>query len=306
MLQIEELDEWWTQKSRKPEKLKPNQDQFTDVPNHLKVGDKVLLDAADPRIAISEPNGVIPLTVLNIFPYGIVEPGTRVYLRPCSNHKRDIAVRYGRIMSSSRGKKTAIPASKKRKGAGSSSGPALEIRHPFLQVPLGPQEELYQILRDQPLGVGGCIDWAALEQIQLVDAVMENGHVLDLAYFIALAIHHQTERHRRGVISIGPYITRLVRHFGLLNTAAQSSSLTLIGQMSPQGISSMLIIKSSKAHHRIGTKNSTGKGSLQPPCPTRLQPLQVPDITFFWCRTYGLMNLYHHRSILLHPHHCFG
>ncbi|KAK5833242.1 hypothetical protein PVK06_017062 [Gossypium arboreum] len=67
-----------------------------------------------------------------------------------------------------------------------------------------------------------------------------NGHVFDLAYFIALGIHHQTERHRRGVISIGPYVTRLVRHFGLLNTAAQSSSLTLIGQMSPQGILSML------------------------------------------------------------------
>ncbi|KAK5838837.1 hypothetical protein PVK06_007579 [Gossypium arboreum] len=48
------------------------------------------------------------------------------------------------------------------------------------------------------------------------------------------------ERHRRGAISIGSYVIRLDRHFGLLNTAAQSSSLTLIGQMSLQGISSML------------------------------------------------------------------
>ncbi|KAK5802833.1 hypothetical protein PVK06_030458 [Gossypium arboreum] len=49
---------------------------------------------------------------------------------------------------------------------------------------------------------------------------MSHGHVIDLAYFIALSIQHQTERHRKGVISIGPYVTQLVRHFGLLNTAA--------------------------------------------------------------------------------------
>ncbi|KAK5841696.1 hypothetical protein PVK06_004018 [Gossypium arboreum] len=49
---------------------------------------------------------------------------------------------------------------------------------------------------------------------------MSHGHVIDLAYFIALAIQHQTERHRKGLISIGPYVTRLARHFGLLNTAA--------------------------------------------------------------------------------------
>ncbi|PPS15627.1 hypothetical protein GOBAR_AA04950 [Gossypium barbadense] len=78
-------------------------------------------------------------------------------------------------MSSSRGKKTVVPTSKKRKGAVSSSGPTTEIRHLFLQVPLGPQEELYQILWARPLGVDRCIDWATLEQIQLVDAtVMTN------------------------------------------------------------------------------------------------------------------------------------
>ncbi|PPS11735.1 hypothetical protein GOBAR_AA08907 [Gossypium barbadense] len=56
---------------------------------------------------------------------------------------------------------------------------------------------------------------------------MSQGHVIDLAYFIALGIQHQT----------------LARHFGLLNTAAQESSLTLIDQMSPQGISSMLSMR---------------------------------------------------------------
>ncbi|KAK5818032.1 hypothetical protein PVK06_022963 [Gossypium arboreum] len=78
---------------------------------------------------------------------------------------------HGYTMSSSRGKKTIVPASKKRKGAVSSSGSTAKICHPFFQVPLGPQEELYQILRARPLGVGRYIDWVALEHIHLADAV---------------------------------------------------------------------------------------------------------------------------------------
>ncbi|PPS13655.1 hypothetical protein GOBAR_AA06926 [Gossypium barbadense] len=53
-------------------------------------------------------------------------------------------------------------------------------------------------------------------------------HIIDLTYFIVLAIQHQTEWHRKWVISISPYMTRLARHFGLLSIAAQESSLTLI------------------------------------------------------------------------------
>ncbi|PPS17419.1 hypothetical protein GOBAR_AA03157 [Gossypium barbadense] len=34
---------------------------------------------------------------------------------------------------------------------------------------------------------------------------MSHRHVIDLAYFVALAIQHQMEWHRKGVISIGPY-----------------------------------------------------------------------------------------------------
>ncbi|PPR98845.1 hypothetical protein GOBAR_AA21825 [Gossypium barbadense] len=40
-------------------------------------------------------------------------------------------------MTNTRGKKTSVPASKKRKGASSSSGPTTKIRHPFLQFPPG-------------------------------------------------------------------------------------------------------------------------------------------------------------------------
>ncbi|PPR90895.1 hypothetical protein GOBAR_AA29788 [Gossypium barbadense] len=53
--------------------MKSSYDELNTSPNQLKVGDKVLLDAADPLIATSEPNEEISLTVLNIFPYGTVE-----------------------------------------------------------------------------------------------------------------------------------------------------------------------------------------------------------------------------------------
>ncbi|PPR95598.1 hypothetical protein GOBAR_AA25069 [Gossypium barbadense] len=66
-LRVEELDEWQTHKP------KPHLDELNIPPNWFKVGDRVLLDATDPHIATSESNGEIPLTVLNIFPYGTVE-----------------------------------------------------------------------------------------------------------------------------------------------------------------------------------------------------------------------------------------
>ncbi|PPR94398.1 hypothetical protein GOBAR_AA26271 [Gossypium barbadense] len=49
-LQIEELDEWLMHKPRTPDKLKLRQNEPDTSPNQLKVGDKVLLDAADPHI----------------------------------------------------------------------------------------------------------------------------------------------------------------------------------------------------------------------------------------------------------------
>ncbi|PPS19593.1 hypothetical protein GOBAR_AA00977 [Gossypium barbadense] len=298
---LQEMSLKETHKPRTHDKPKLCQNKFNTFPNHLKVGDKVLLDAADPHIVSTKLNEEIPLTILSIFPFGTVEVshpkfGTfKVYhtdtakhtgvLMMCENWAkisptRATTNRHGRMtwsvtMSSSRGKKTTVLAPKKRKGASSSSGPTAEIRHHFLQFPIGPQEELFQILQARPLITGCCIDWAVVEQasarppslrylhdilahtltgrrestgvISTHDAYfiwcMSHGHVIDLAYFITLAIQHQTERHRKGVISIGPYVTWLAEHFGLLNTAAQESSLTLIGQMSPQGISSMLSMR---------------------------------------------------------------
>ncbi|PPR90708.1 hypothetical protein GOBAR_AA29976 [Gossypium barbadense] len=72
-LQIEELDEWRTHKPRTHDKPKLRQNKLNTFSRQLKVGDKVLLDAADPHIVTTTPNEEIPLTVLSIFPFGIVE-----------------------------------------------------------------------------------------------------------------------------------------------------------------------------------------------------------------------------------------
>ncbi|PPS20365.1 hypothetical protein GOBAR_AA00206 [Gossypium barbadense] len=315
-LQIEELDEWWTHKPRTHDKPEQRQNKLNTFPHQLKVRDKVLLDAVVPHIVTTTSNEEIPLTVLGIFPFGTVEVSHPKFGTFKAFH-RDTA-KYT-TMSSSHGKKAVVPASKKRKGASSSSSSTVEVRHPFLRFPIGPQEELFQILQARPLIAGRYIDWAAVEQVQLAeefkeendlhalnrhihrspsqcwDALVPNGatynpsrskalalppslrylhailthtvtrrrestdvvnthndyflwcmshgQVIDRAYFISLAIQHQTEQHRKGVISFGPYVTRLARYFWLLSTASQESSLTLIGQMSPQGISSMLSIR---------------------------------------------------------------
>ncbi|PPS13927.1 hypothetical protein GOBAR_AA06649 [Gossypium barbadense] len=63
-LQIEELDEWRAHKPGTPEKLKLRQNEPDTSPNQLKVGNKVLLDAADPYIVTTTPNEEIPLTVV--------------------------------------------------------------------------------------------------------------------------------------------------------------------------------------------------------------------------------------------------
>ncbi|PPS01721.1 hypothetical protein GOBAR_AA18946 [Gossypium barbadense] len=72
-LQIEELDEWQTHQPRTQDKPKLCQNKLNTFPNQLKVGDKVLLDAADPHIVTIKPNEEIPLMVLSVFPFGTVE-----------------------------------------------------------------------------------------------------------------------------------------------------------------------------------------------------------------------------------------
>ncbi|PPR84995.1 hypothetical protein GOBAR_AA35717 [Gossypium barbadense] len=72
-LQIEELDEWRAHKPRTHDKPKLCRNEFDTSPSQLKVGDKFLLEAADPHIVTTTPNEEIPLTVLSISPFGMVE-----------------------------------------------------------------------------------------------------------------------------------------------------------------------------------------------------------------------------------------
>ncbi|PPS00218.1 hypothetical protein GOBAR_AA20447 [Gossypium barbadense] len=72
-LQIEELDEWRTYKPRTHDKPELRQTELNTFPHQLKVGDKVLLDAAVPHIFTTTLNEEIPLTVLSVFPFSTVE-----------------------------------------------------------------------------------------------------------------------------------------------------------------------------------------------------------------------------------------
>ncbi|PPS16631.1 hypothetical protein GOBAR_AA03946 [Gossypium barbadense] len=161
-LQINELDEWRTHKPRTHDKLKLFQSKLDTSLNQLTVGYKVLLDSTDPHIVTTTPNEEIPLTVLSIFPFGMVEvshpkfgtfkSSTSNLLTELSNtglpqrHGQAHGRAYGRVkigqgfpqtratikchnrstwlwilMSYSRGKKAVVPASKKQKGASSST-----------------------------------------------------------------------------------------------------------------------------------------------------------------------------------------
>ncbi|PPS17197.1 hypothetical protein GOBAR_AA03375 [Gossypium barbadense] len=307
-------------------------------PNQLMIGDKVVLDAADPHILTAKENEEFPLTVLSIFPFGTIEVshpkfGTfKVFHRDTTKHTgvlRAVCKQGNGTISSSRGKKATVSALKKKKVASSSSGPTAEVLEQVqlaeairALLTIDPWELFFGIIEptyleltmelcstfhlqtvmtkyDDPgteendfhalnchiqrspsrcwdaLVPGGATynssrskASALLPYLRYLHAIlahmitgrrestgvinthdayflwcMLHRHVIDLAYFTALAIQHQMERHRKGVISIGPYVTWLARHFGLLNTAAQESSLTLISQMSPQGISSMLSMR---------------------------------------------------------------
>ncbi|PPR97962.1 hypothetical protein GOBAR_AA22707 [Gossypium barbadense] len=226
---------------------------------------------------------------------------------PCYHQDTKTTTYRRRTMINTRGKKTAIPASKKWKGPGvTSSSASIEARQPLLRFSSGPQEDLFQHLRVRPLGVGCCIDWAALKQVgladevcafittalwdrffvvlitffastitsithrravalisQLVRSVMthdskETSLSLALRYIHTLLAHMLTgrkkssgviDRHRKGLICLGPYMTCLARHFSLFDTLEMSSTLTLVGQMAPRGISSMIHIRMIERRH---------------------------------------------------------
>ncbi|PPS08550.1 hypothetical protein GOBAR_AA12088 [Gossypium barbadense] len=179
-------------------------------------------------------------------------------------------------MSSSRGKKAAVPALKKRKGASSSSGPTVEtvmtnyddpntvqfclgrlvcqLSVPEFGTALGlyteefkEQNDLHALNHHIHRSPSRCWD-ALVLGAATYNPSRSKASALPPSLRYLHAILAYTITRRKGVISIGPYVARLARHFGLLSIAAQESSLTLIGQMSPQGILSMLSMRVIEKH----------------------------------------------------------
>ncbi|PPS17233.1 hypothetical protein GOBAR_AA03347 [Gossypium barbadense] len=155
-LQIDELDEWRTHVKKKPKA----QD---DLSNTM---------MSDPQITTLElnTNGVTPFTVLNVFPYGTVKISRDMAYakspRPCDavvGDTRPVPRAYLRLSLSQ------MPnAVKFLKELLANKWKLDDASHVELNAP---QEELFQILRARPLGVGRSIDCAALEKVHLADAL---------------------------------------------------------------------------------------------------------------------------------------
>ncbi|PPS08566.1 hypothetical protein GOBAR_AA12079 [Gossypium barbadense] len=276
-LQIEELDEWRTHKPRTHDKPELRQNKLNTFPYQLKVGDKVLLDAADPHIVTTTPNEEIPLTVLGIFPFGAVEVSHPKF----STSKCTI--------SSSHGKKVAVPASKKRKEASSSLGPTAEATVEQVQL----AEAIRALLTTDPWELFfGIIELTYLElTMELcstfhLQTIMKNYDdpntvqfhigrlvrqlsVLELG--TALGLYSKEFKEENDLDTLNRHIHRspsrcwdaldqeckrapasstltMPTFMVLLITVAKESSFTLIGQMSPQGISSMLSMRMIEKH----------------------------------------------------------
>ncbi|PPS20556.1 hypothetical protein GOBAR_AA00019 [Gossypium barbadense] len=193
-------------------------------------------------------------------------------------------------MSSSRGKKSAAPASKKRKRASSSLGPTAAIEQVQMAdairalLTINPLELFFGIIEptyleltmelcstfqiltvmtryDDPSTVqfrlGGLICQLSVSEFGAtlglyIEEFREENELHTLSHHLhfspskcwhTLAPSMASCNPSCFKASVLPPSLRLARHFGLLNIAAQESSLTLIGQMSPQGISSMLSMR---------------------------------------------------------------
>ncbi|PPR81294.1 hypothetical protein GOBAR_AA39420 [Gossypium barbadense] len=195
-LRIQELDEWRVHKPRTHYKLKLRQNKPDTSPNQLKVGDKLLLDAANPHIVTTTSNEEIPLTILSIFPFGTVEhtrPGTRACLRPWPSRGRNTTMQYGRVEAGHDLPKTQDAINphgratwpwvnligEHRCGNGKTQacqgqGSILFLRHGRAFC----HHQEARRPRSHPqrdLGTGfflsRCIDWATIEQVQLANAI---------------------------------------------------------------------------------------------------------------------------------------
>ncbi|PPR87912.1 hypothetical protein GOBAR_AA32778 [Gossypium barbadense] len=294
-LQIEELDEWQMHKPRTYDKLELRQNKLNTFPHQLKVGDKVLLDTADPHIVTTTPNEEIPLTVLGIFPFSTVEVSHLKFdtfkvnnsrLKPYFDENDSRNEEYHIILTWLKGH---CPCFKEKEGSVIFLGSYCGSLPPFTEIvmtnyddPGTVQFRLGGLIRQLSVPEFGTALGLYTEEfkeennlhalnrhihrspLRCWDALVPGGATYNpsrskasalppsLRYLQPILAHtiierresiSVTKRHKKGVISIGPYVTRLAGHFELLSNAAQESSLTLIGQMSPQGISSILSMR---------------------------------------------------------------
>ncbi|PPR97247.1 hypothetical protein GOBAR_AA23422 [Gossypium barbadense] len=139
-LQIEEVDEWRTHKPRTPDKLNLRQNELNTFPNQLKIGDRVLLDAADPHIVATTPNEEIPLTIRSIFSFSTVEAWEK-------QTTPDTTVRHGHVHPHAQGTQacTKFPPRAPRRAFPNTLGPTLNY--------------------------GPYIDWAGVERVQMADGI---------------------------------------------------------------------------------------------------------------------------------------
>ncbi|PPS16931.1 hypothetical protein GOBAR_AA03644 [Gossypium barbadense] len=270
-LQIEELDEWRTHKPRTPDKLNLRRNELNFFPNQLKVGDRVLLDAVNPHIVATTQNEEIPLTVLIIF------HSVRSRFRMLSSRGKKAVVpasKKRKGASSSLG-----PTAEVRHPFELFFG-IIELTYLEITMELCSTFHLQTVMTnyDDPgtvqFRLGGLVWQLSVPKFSTVMGLYteefkeENDlHALNrhihrslLQCWDALVPGTATYNPcrskasalppclRKRVISIGPYVTQLAQHFALLSTVAQESSLTLIGQMSPQGISSMLSMRMIEKH----------------------------------------------------------
>ncbi|PPR99118.1 hypothetical protein GOBAR_AA21544 [Gossypium barbadense] len=150
--------------------------------------------------------------------------------------------------SSSRGKKAIVPTSKKRKGALSSSGPTAEAAVEQVQL----ADAIQALLTTDPWKLFfGIIEPTYLElTMELcstfhLQTVMTNYDDPETVQFSLGGLVRQLNvpEFVPGGATYNPSHSKASALPPSLSTAAQESSLTFIGQMSPQGISSMLSMR---------------------------------------------------------------
>ncbi|PPS18377.1 hypothetical protein GOBAR_AA02211 [Gossypium barbadense] len=171
-------------------------------------------------------------------------------------------------MSSSQGQKAAIPASKKRKEASSFLVDAI-----WALLTTDPWELFFRIIEPTYLELkmelcstfhlqtvmvnyndpgtvqfclGGLFRQLSIPEFASYSSTRSKASILppSLRYLHAILAHTITGRHE----STGVVNTHDAYFLRLLNTAAQESSITLIGQMSSQGIPSMLSMRMIERH----------------------------------------------------------